>query len=248
MNELLKITTQGLNALFYHLANDGKGVFWVRSADCQTQLYVSTSYNLIWQQKKETLYEHPDSWNDYLIDVSQDKIINTIVKNNDSCLNTYKIKLPDGQEQYIQDTSSHLYDSNNQPIAIVGFASPIDAATLENNNGKLVTFSQQQFNDEFTNILSEQFKLTTTTNISKNAREYVINNDNQMIHLTKREAQCLYFLFQGKSAKEIGKILNISHRTVELYCDRIRRKLNCRTRIELLGKISNHTTIHSWVF
>lgn len=57
------------------------------------------------------------------------------------------------------------------------------------------------------------------------------------ICLTARETQCLYFLCKGFRAKEIAKKLVLSPRTVETYLDKIRFKMNCRSRIELISKL-----------
>lgn len=44
------------------------------------------------------------------------------------------------------------------------------------------------------------------------------------IHLSKRELECLLCFSQGKTAKEIGRSLNISPRTVETYLLNIKQK------------------------
>ncbi len=59
------------------------------------------------------------------------------------------------------------------------------------------------------------------------------------INFTPREEQCLIQLTQGKSAKEVAKVLKISHRTVESYLESIKQKLGCRNKFELIGKLHN---------
>ncbi len=44
-------------------------------------------------------------------------------------------------------------------------------------------------------------------------------------NLTHREEECLYWMIEGKTAAETGKILGISKRTVEVYRDKCRDKL-----------------------
>lgn len=56
--------------------------------------------------------------------------------------------------------------------------------------------------------------------------------------LTLREKDCAYFLAKGFSAKEIGNQLNISPRTVEKHAEKIKSKLNCFSRQQLIKKIS----------
>lgn len=54
--------------------------------------------------------------------------------------------------------------------------------------------------------------------------------------LSKREQECLFYILRGKSAKEIGRILNLTPRTIEHYIENIKYKLNCRTKVDLIIK------------
>lgn len=59
------------------------------------------------------------------------------------------------------------------------------------------------------------------------------------IKLSKREEDCLYYLLQGKTAKETARFLNLSHRTVEAYIDNIRKKTFTRNKVELVSKLQS---------
>jgi DNA-binding CsgD family transcriptional regulator len=70
--------------------------------------------------------------------------------------------------------------------------------------------------------------------------EVLLNNVGeafQRIVLTRREEQCLILLIQGKSAKQVGRELKISHRTAESYLSSIKNKFGCRTRMEVFSKL-----------
>lgn len=54
--------------------------------------------------------------------------------------------------------------------------------------------------------------------------------------LTHRETECLFLLIRGKTAKEIGKFLTISPRTVEVYVENIKRKMCVNSRSDLIDK------------
>lgn len=56
--------------------------------------------------------------------------------------------------------------------------------------------------------------------------------------LSHREQECVNFIVQGLTAKQIGKALNISNRTVETYLENVKRKLCCHNRAELLWKLA----------
>lgn len=52
--------------------------------------------------------------------------------------------------------------------------------------------------------------------------------------LSKREGECLFYVLQGKSARQIAELLHLSKRTVETYYQNIKNKLGCETKTELL--------------
>ena len=54
--------------------------------------------------------------------------------------------------------------------------------------------------------------------------------------ISKREAECLFYLIRGKTARETGIALHLSRRTVEIYLDSLKDKLNCRKKSEIIEK------------
>jgi DNA-binding CsgD family transcriptional regulator len=50
--------------------------------------------------------------------------------------------------------------------------------------------------------------------------------------LTRREAECLRWVLEGKSDTDIGKILGISHTTSHFHIERAKRKLGVKTRTQ----------------
>ncbi len=55
--------------------------------------------------------------------------------------------------------------------------------------------------------------------------------------LTGREREVAALLMDGMTSKEIGKVLNISHRTVEIYRARLMRKYKASTTADLVHKL-----------
>ncbi len=55
--------------------------------------------------------------------------------------------------------------------------------------------------------------------------------------LTRRENEVLKLVADGNTAKEIGKYLNISHRTAELHRSRILSKLGVNNTAQLVRRI-----------
>ena len=56
--------------------------------------------------------------------------------------------------------------------------------------------------------------------------------------LTAREREVAAYLLQGLTSKLIGKALDISHRTVEIYRARLMRKYQARTTADLVHKLT----------
>lgn len=74
----------------------------------------------------------------------------------------------------------------------------------------------------FDNMLLNKIKLT--------------GNNGEVI-ISKREFDCLKLIIKSHSFKEIGKILNISPRTVETYINNLKYKLGCETRAQVIELI-----------
>lgn len=66
---------------------------------------------------------------------------------------------------------------------------------------------------------------------------FVFTIDNKMVKLSKREIECLFYLKQGMGTKKMARLLEISPRTVESYIEALKLKLNCKSRIEVVGKV-----------
>ena len=70
-------------------------------------------------------------------------------------------------------------------------------------------------------LLEKAFSLL---NFEKNVTTVASPVDLSIYNLSKREQQCLHYLLKGMTAKEIAKILSLSHRTVEEYIANLKIK------------------------
>jgi DNA-binding CsgD family transcriptional regulator len=52
--------------------------------------------------------------------------------------------------------------------------------------------------------------------------------------LSKRESECLFYWTRARTMKEIARMLNISHRTVETYIENIKLKIKCTNRSDMI--------------
>lgn len=77
--------------------------------------------------------------------------------------------------------------------------------------------------------------------LSKIAQLNLLNTKTSLFNnytsLTQRETEILYHLVRGQTAKHIGALLHISHRTVEQHIEKIKLKLNVFSKSELIEKV-----------
>lgn len=66
---------------------------------------------------------------------------------------------------------------------------------------------------------------------------YELLNQHTSFNLTEKQECCLFLMIRGKTAKEIAKILNLSHRTIEGHIDALKYKLNCQRKSEIIEKM-----------
>lgn len=70
--------------------------------------------------------------------------------------------------------------------------------------------------------------------MATNSKKYPILTPRGEVLLSQREKQCMHLISFGKTAKEIGLELDISHRTIELYIKNIKSKTNAQNKTELI--------------
>lgn len=65
---------------------------------------------------------------------------------------------------------------------------------------------------------------------------FLLSHQFSEIKLSDREAECLFFILRGKTAKLIGKYLGVSPRTIEEYTSHLKTKFNAQNKCELIAK------------
>lgn len=252
MSSNLKLSIQGLNLLFSQLADSESKVVWVRSPDYEKQIYVGENYEKIWGRKCEQLYEHPLSWGETLATEETEQVIQELKIRPDQGsvrdkTGYYIVRHTDGHLVYVKDSCFHLFDQDGLVIAVAGIGEVITQNQWEKE------VKQDEKNDQnktdlvrkdFGNIAWQELKLTMDKPeqskekpLDINTIRFVHTAAGESIKLTPREAECLFYLSSGHSAKMIGRLISISPRTVEVYIENVKKKLDCRTRVQLISKL-----------
>lgn len=66
---------------------------------------------------------------------------------------------------------------------------------------------------------------------------YYLLPDNMEVYFTYREMEIAMYLFEPITYKTIGQIMSLSDRTVECHVRRMRIKIGCKDRFELIERI-----------
>lgn len=80
------------------------------------------------------------------------------------------------------------------------------------------------------------FQFMQQTSLKKLSIDY----EGQLFHLTQRQGECLYYLAQHYTVKEIALLLDLSPRTVETYIQSIKQKIGVSSKSDLLRFIHQH--------
>ncbi|MBX9586082.1 MAG: helix-turn-helix transcriptional regulator [Gammaproteobacteria bacterium] len=114
-----------------------------------------------------------------------------------------------------------LFDENNKIVGMSGIS--IDITSCKVMRSALL-------------LLSDDDKLIGRKLNSLNQFTYMLKETYDDFGLNLRESEILFLLIRGKSAKEIGRKVDLSFRTVEKYLEQIKVKLNCSSKSELVEK------------
>jgi DNA-binding CsgD family transcriptional regulator len=112
---------------------------------------------------------------------------------------------------YFLSSRTPLFDKKNNVVGVIGISIDVTQRKQENIQSK------------------SENKFTTDTSNSSSAHP-----SNSI--LTSRQADCLYFLVKGMTAKHIAVKLNLSPRTIEHYLETLKDKFSCYSRHDLIEK------------
>lgn len=75
-------------------------------------------------------------------------------------------------------------------------------------------------------------------------RFYIDSGDFKGVYFTGKELIVFKNLLLGRTAKQIAAVINISNKTVESYMDRIKLKLQVKSKSEIISIAINHGLTH----
>lgn len=110
---------------------------------------------------------------------------------------------------------------------LIYFKNKADKLIKEADKNRIIVPSEMLFST-VEEVTYEDFLYSINTKKIK----FEVNTQN--IIFSRREYDCLVLAAKGKTMKEIGGILNISHRTVNTHLDSAKEKTNCHSKAKLI--------------
>lgn len=175
-----------------------------------------------------TVAKHMGSyWPSKLAQEIQD-LDNMIITNNRPIIGKEETPYLDAEGNLVIHslTKIPIYNMSNQPYGILTLAVDI-------SHVKDLMFVRQAYRNLFKSPKQAHYHFIKHIGLDK-----VHVDENELI--TIRELECLMLFSKGMTAKEIGKRMDISHRTVETHFENIKLKFNCLTRSEVISLFQAH--------
>lgn len=215
-------------------------VLWISSPDYFEQIYLSPSFETIWGVPAQTIYDNPASWCDYLEETGRAEWIRQLcarTPDNRNRVVNFIIQRPDGELRYLQDRIYFLVNQQQQQVAIAGICQVLTPEQWAQENA-----AENGFQAGATQLAERLHTQLTHTPIEPASAHGKLKLSclKPGYSLSPREQQTLYYVLLGHSAKEIGKLLTISPRTIEVYINTLKEKMNCTRKLELQQKMRSN--------
>jgi DNA-binding CsgD family transcriptional regulator len=122
---------------------------------------------------------------------------------------------------------------------------------------KFTLYFKDKFSDELNNINDGNIIYSDIKLLDNNVQEQKNINDffNEIkinyykitdeLSISKKEFKYLSYLIQGKTAKEIARLTDVSFRTVEFHLNNVKQKANCKKKSHLFEFLLNNKTFIS---
>ncbi len=166
--------------------------------------------------------------------------------------------IQDAHENYNISHGISLINRQDDHLELAHFATTRDNLDIDNwyiNNIDLLRKFTLYFRQQAADLISDATPIVSTRKIRLSNPQREVDDDTswlkQMIELThwemgkqfrhqrlsKREIQCLLGILQGKTSKSIAKEVNLSHRTVESYTLKLKKKFDAHSKSELVRTV-----------
>lgn len=151
----------------------------------------------------------------------------SFIKNDKNALSYCKNMHFISFDQY-QNEDWHLLYSTRSPV--IEENGEIKGITLRSID--ITSFSLLNAGILLSGILSEKI-------MQRKSFSFVMQPNYEQISLSRQESLCLFYFLHGYAIKKIAIILKLSPSTIETYLERVKNKLDCQNRSQLIEKIDS---------
>ena len=240
-----------LNNIFSPLSQLDDCILWIRNSEMTQQIYVSHSYEVITERKIDILFDVPLIWFDYLnpeykIPAMQQLQARHNLGYVDPTKNIacYQFNSAAGEIKYFRCQCFKTEDFSKEQY-IVGIVKSLSRNEWFNPSLQVnIDENHQSAIDVVLSTLKKHFGIKTLnlrptlSNLLNDIKHILVNLEN--VIFSPREIESLYYLCQGKTAKQTAQLMSISPRTVETYLDTLRSKTGCINKLALISKFSRY--------
>lgn len=230
--------SQRLKILIKNLAIISKNshdIYWIGTPDFKTCVFLNDAYEVILRYPREHLLKDFTVFSNYLHKKSHEchnpfleMAQRTKLEGPDAVFEeTYRIiRGDDHRIRIISDHGHPIFDSNGEHLGFAGVARDISNEMI-----------RKQFPSQLLGLFPED-----------GPRRYYLKRKYKNVCFSRRQAECAFYLLQGKTAKQTAKILQLSHRTVEAVIAHIKNKLGLNYRADILDALIEGEFIDSLIF
>ncbi|MEW6497281.1 MAG: ATP-binding protein, partial [Cyanobacteriota bacterium] len=153
------------------LAENIQEVFWINSPDAQNMLYISPTYERIWERSCESLYQDPASWIESVYAEDRDRVIAAFKSRKPGEINfneEYRIVQPNGSIRWIWAREFPIKNESGAVYRLAGIAEDItERKQVEEEREQLLAREKtartqaeiaNRTKDEFLSILSHELR------------------------------------------------------------------------------------------
>lgn len=219
-------------------------VIWVMSKDFSRTIYISPSYEVLFEKEIAEHYIDPTS----VFSVLACQDFRLLINRMENCHKvwpdpnyqdkvSYRVQSKTRGIRWMEDRAFRVVDEFGKCVVHAGIVRPLDHENSQQIENESLVSKQHNARPNIYELLTREVNY-----MSQSQRLYKSNTNQMrmghaMMSLTPREAEVLELMKRGKSAKQTAESLSISTKTVEFHIKNLKDKTNSRTKLELLGKL-----------
>ena len=144
---------------FRQLAENIDQVFWMVTSDSNQILYISPTYEKIWDRSCESLYDQPESWTAAVHPQDREISMTKLERQSRGEFTDveYRIVRPDGSIRWIRDRGFPIHDEQGRVYRFAGIAEDITSR----KQAELETYKMLQRERELGNLKSRFVSMTS---------------------------------------------------------------------------------------